>query len=124
MLRWDFGIVPVPLVSKLPLGIPLLAKFHVGGAEPDEAQLRGNARSQVELGNEQASPQQPFPITADRRAQAEQGRHEDGDVARFDLLHGARVQVGEFGQPLLRQPARHPLAAEMVGGNLEHAQNE
>ena len=74
--------------------------------EPDEAQLRGNARSQVELGSEEASPQQPPPIAADRRAQAEQSRHEDRDVSGLDLLHGARVQVGEFGQPLLRQPAR------------------
>ena len=31
----------------------------------------------------------------------------------LDLLHGALVRVGEFGQSLLRQPARHPLAVEM-----------
>ena len=64
------------------------------------------------------SPQHPLPLAAERGAEAQERRHEDGDVAGFDLLHGARVQVSEFGQPLLRQRARHPLAAEIVAESL------
>ena len=38
--------------SQVSLGNAQLAKFHFGGAEPDEAQLREKARFQVELGSE------------------------------------------------------------------------
>ena len=42
--------------SQVSLGNALLAKFHFGGTEPRKvAQLRGNVRSQVKLGNEENS---------------------------------------------------------------------
>ena len=44
------------LVPKLSLATQFFAKFHFGGAKSrDEAQLREHRRSQVQLGNENAS---------------------------------------------------------------------
>ena len=50
-----------------------------------------------------------------------QGGDEDGDVAGFDLLDGARVEVGQFRKALLGQPACGALAAQVVAERAEEA---
>ena len=52
-----------------------------------------------------------------RGAEALPGGHEDGDVAGFDLLDGAGVEVGQFREAFLGQPARGAGCRRACGGS-------
>ena len=53
------------------------------------------------------------PLALQGALDADESGEEDVELTGFDLLHGAQVQVSEFGQPLLRQTFGGALAANV-----------
>lgn len=64
-----------------------------------------------------SSPQQRFPLAAQRRLETLQGGHKDIDLPGFDLLDGADIQVHHLGQLLLSDRTCHPFPAD-IGSKL------
>ena len=59
------------------------------------------------------SPKQQPPLASERSADSGEGSDEDFDVAGFNLLHRAGVEVREFSEAFLRQSTSIPLAANV-----------
>ena len=60
-----------------------------------------------------ASRHKPLPRAFQCALQSKNSRHQNVDVAALNLLNSADVQIDEFCQPLLREIASHPLAADI-----------
>jgi hypothetical protein len=54
-----------------------------------------------------------IPRTFQRMLKPQDGGEEDVDVARLDLLHGADVEVHQFGETFLRQTLSRPRSADV-----------
>lgn len=57
--------------------------------------------------------EQFVPRALEAALNAHESGEQDVELSRLDLLHGAQVQIGEFGQPLLRQTFGGALAADV-----------
>ena len=58
------------------------------------------------------SSEQVLPATAECSMQADQGGDQNRNLAGLNLLNRPGIQIGKFGESLLRHPARSPLPAD------------
>lgn len=66
-----------------------------------------------------ASPHQPVPRAPQGFLESQNRRQENVEIARFDFLNGADVQIHQLGKPQLRELPRHTLAPNVLSESLQ-----